>query len=271
METGYLVGLVTGWIASGLMPFPLRIAAQPSKGGKGANESRRHIATLCLVVVLVVVGFATVFYVDRVWLVDPTEFTEKVMMRPGSSPLRQARQALLAAAYCGHDRWDSHARNLHDAIVIFTKGANGETMSENFVDPSREQLRAFQGIAREGPIQMLNLVRFRERALYLDGREATGAEAYRAYAAASAAPFARVGGRQRWIGRFELTVIGPETEQWDAVFIAEYPSAAAFVAMLRDPEYREAVKHRQAAVATSRLIRLAPDSPGDALGTVAEG
>ena len=32
--------------------------------------------------------------------------------------------------------------------------------------------------------------------------------------------------------------------------------------MLRDPVYREAVKHRQAAVADSRLIRLAPATPG---------
>jgi len=121
-------------------------------------------------------------------------------------------------------------------------------------------------MGRAGPIQMLNLVRFRERAQYADGREATGAEAYREYAKASAEVFARVGGRQQWIGRFEQTVIGPESERWDAVFIAEYPSAAAFLAMLRDPVYREAVKHRQAAVETSRLIRLAPTEGGAAFG-----
>jgi hypothetical protein len=38
------------------------------------------------------------------------------------------------------------------------------------------------------------------------------------------------------------------------------------VAMLRDPVYREAVKHRQAAVADSRLIRLAPAIPGAVFG-----
>ena len=114
---------------------------------------------------------------------------------------------------------------------------------------------------------MLNLVRFRERANYPDGREATGAEAYRAYAAASAPVFAHVGGTQHWIGRFELTVIGPPDERWDAVFIAQYPSGAAFVEMLRDPVYRDAVVHRQAAVETSRLIRLEPRTPGDAFGT----
>jgi uncharacterized protein (DUF1330 family) len=63
-----------------------------------------------------------------------------------------------------------------------------------------------------------------------------------------------------------LTLIGPAHERWDAVFIAEYPSSAAFVTMLRDPVYREAVLHRQAAVETSRLIRLAPSLAGNAFG-----
>ena len=36
----------------------------------------------------------------------------------------------------------------------------------------------------------------------------------------------------------------------------------AFVAMIRDPAYREAVKHRQAAVEDSRLIRLKPQHGG---------
>src|SRR5579864_5698076 len=58
-----------------------------------------------------------------------------------------------------------------------------------------------------------------------------------------------------WQGRFELMLIGPAEERWDLCFIAEYPSVAAFVEMIRDPVYREAVKHRQAAVEDSRLIR----------------
>jgi hypothetical protein len=60
-------------------------------------------------------------------------------------------------------------------------------------------------------------------------------------------------------------LIGPETERWDAVFIAEYPSVSTFVVMVRDPAYREAVKHRQIAVETSRLIRMQPRPSGAAL------
>jgi len=133
-----------------------------------------------------------------------------------------------------------------------------------FVDPTKESFAAFRGNDRAGPIHMLNLIRLRERAAYPDGREATGAQAYAAYGRDSAPVFARLGGRIVWRGRFELMLIGPPDEHWDIAFIAEYPSVAAFVEMIRDPAYREAVKHRQAAVADSRLIRLAPLASGAA-------
>lgn len=115
---------------------------------------------------------------------------------------------------------------------------------------------------------MLNLVRLRPRAAYADGREATGAEAYAAYGRESAPVFQRLGGRIVWQGRFELMLIGPGSERWDLCFVAEYPSVAAFVEMLRDPVYREAVKHRQAAVEDSRLIRHAPLPAGAAFGEI---
>jgi uncharacterized protein (DUF1330 family) len=139
-----------------------------------------------------------------------------------------------------------------------------------FVDPSKEQFAHFKSLEREGPIHMLNLVRLRAHAAYPDCREATGEDAYRAYSAESGPVFARVGGKQFWLGRFECTVIGPSDERWDRAFIAEYPSYSAFVEMLRDPIYREAVKHRQAAVEDSRLIRLEPTLAGARFGQSAE-
>jgi uncharacterized protein (DUF1330 family) len=135
-----------------------------------------------------------------------------------------------------------------------------------FVDPTKETFAAFRANDREGPIHMLNLVRLRSRAAYPDGREATGAEAYAAYGRDSGPVFARLGGRIVWRGQFELMLIGPTTERWDLCFVAEYPSVAAFVEMIRDPVYREAVKHRQAAVSDSRLVRLAPLESGASFG-----
>jgi uncharacterized protein (DUF1330 family) len=137
-----------------------------------------------------------------------------------------------------------------------------------YIDPTKEDFARFREMDREGPVHMLNLVKFRAKAAYEDGREATGAEAYRAYARESGPVFARLGGRQVWVGKPELVLIGPSDESWDIAFIAEYPRVAAFVEMIRDPVYREAVKHRQAAVETSRLIRMQPASPGAGFGEV---
>ncbi len=125
-----------------------------------------------------------------------------------------------------------------------------------YFDPTKETFASFRTDDRPGPIHMLNLVRLRERAVYPDGRASSGAEAYAAYGRESGPVFARLGGEIVWRGEFELMVIGPADERWDLCFVAQYPSVAAFVEMLRDPVYREAVKHRQAAVLDSRLIRL---------------
>ena len=135
-----------------------------------------------------------------------------------------------------------------------------------YVDPTKEEFALFKDLPRDEAIHMLNLVKLREWAAYPDGHQASGLEAYRAYGRDSGPVFRRLGGRQVWIGKPQLTLIGPRSEHWDLAFIAEYPSGAAFIEMLRDPVYREAVKHRQAAVADSRLIRMKPGKPGAAFG-----
>ena len=135
------------------------------------------------------------------------------------------------------------------------------------VDPTKQAFASFRANDRPGPVHMLNLVRFRDRAAYPDGREASGAEAYASYGRESHPVFSRLGGRIVWRGRFELMLIGPIEEKWDECFIAEYPTVAAFVAMIRDAGYREAVKHRQAAVLDSRLIRLDPAKAGTGFGS----
>ncbi|MBV7379321.1 DUF1330 domain-containing protein [Maritimibacter dapengensis] len=129
-----------------------------------------------------------------------------------------------------------------------------------------DSFRAFRDVPREGPIQMLNLVKFRAQARYEDGREATGAQAYAAYGRESAPVFKRLGGRIVWSGTMEHMLIGPSDETWDACFIAEYPSVDAFVEMIKDPDYRAAMVHRQAAVETSRLIRMEPGKAGSGFG-----
>lgn len=135
------------------------------------------------------------------------------------------------------------------------------------VDPTRDSFDAFKALPRDEPVEMLNLVRLRDRALYADGREASGLDAYRAYGAASGPIFRRVGGAIIWRGQPRGVLIGPGDEAWDLAFIAAYPSAAAFLDMVTDETYqREAVPHRVAAVEDSRLIRHLPREAGDGFG-----
>lgn len=129
-----------------------------------------------------------------------------------------------------------------------------------------ESFDAFRKVPRDGPIHMLNLVKLRDQAVYDDGREATGMEAYKAYSKESAPVFQGNGGRIIWSGKMEHMLIGPSDEQWHLCFVAEYPSVEAFVEMIKDPVYREAMTHRQAAVKTSRLIRCEPGKAGGGFG-----
>jgi uncharacterized protein (DUF1330 family) len=135
-----------------------------------------------------------------------------------------------------------------------------------FVDFDRRQWNEFKALPRDEPVQMLNLVRLRGTATYADGTMLTGREAYEAYSRESAPLFHRTGGRIVWSGKFEHTLIGPESEIWDLCFIAEYPSPEAFMSLMRHPDYIRATRHRRVAVEDSRLIRLRPAEIGAAFG-----
>ncbi|MEX5596801.1 DUF1330 domain-containing protein [Pseudophaeobacter sp. C1-32P7] len=141
----------------------------------------------------------------------------------------------------------------------------------HYIDPDRAQFEAFKGLDRDQPIEMLNLVKFRDTAAYpedhaLAGTGLTGAEAYKNYGRETAPIIARLGAGIVWRGNWQATLIGPGDEVWDEMFIARYPTAHAFLEMVTDPEYRKAVVHRQAAVETSRLIRTSPAKGGASFG-----
>jgi len=144
-------------------------------------------------------------------------------------------------------------------------------MSEGHIDPDRAAWEIFKSLPRNETIQMFNLIRRRPVGEYAvghpdHGKGRTGLDAYRAYGRGTAPLFTRLGGRQIWAGKPQVMLTGPQVERWDIAFIAQYPSAEAFIAMVRDPEYREIVKHRTAGVADSRLLRLAPVAPGEGFG-----
>ena len=123
-----------------------------------------------------------------------------------------------------------------------------------YLNPERPQFDDFKKLPRNMPVMMLNLLRYRDTAVYDDGRKATGRAAYAEYGRQSAPVFRRVGGEILWYGKPEVMVIGPTDKHWDMMFVARYPTAGAFLEMVTDPVYQQAVPHRTAALLDSRLI-----------------
>lgn len=113
-------------------------------------------------------------------------------------------------------------------------------MPETYINPSRAQLEALQKLNLDGPLVMVNLLKFNP-----DG----GAEAYARYGEQAAPFLAKVGAKVRYLGRVAATVIGGE--EWDEVILVEYPSKAAFFEMTGNPDYPGGV--RADALIDSRL------------------
>lgn len=126
------------------------------------------------------------------------------------------------------------------------------------IEPDAERLEAFlQGLDEEGPIVMVNLLRYRERAAYPDGFEAepcSGREAYQRYSEVALRTVSEVGGDLVYLGQVAVSVIAPPGEEWDDVALVRYPSRRAFFEMISRADYQAGAVHRSAALADSRLI-----------------
>jgi uncharacterized protein (DUF1330 family) len=127
---------------------------------------------------------------------------------------------------------------------------------ENQVYPTFEQLLPLREDAASGPIAMVNLLKFRQRAAYADGRaeEISGREAYMRYAAAMRPIVEAGGGRFLFSGEVQGLIIGQVDDLWDAVGIAEYPSRAAFHRIATSAEVQAIGVHREAGLAGQLLI-----------------
>lgn len=113
---------------------------------------------------------------------------------------------------------------------------------------NQEGFTAFQQRAgEEGPVVMLNLLRFRP-----DG----GRERYAEYGAAVAPLLERVGGRIVFAGEPAAALLGDDS--WDLVALVEYPSREAFLEMISSPAYLEIGHLRTEALTRGELHPMDP-------------
>ena len=126
----------------------------------------------------------------------------------------------------------------------------------NVLQPTGDQVRAFRDRQTGAPIAMLNLLKFKEKAIYEDGRpsELTGLEAYQLYSSAFHELMEPKGVRVLYSGGVRGVLIGEGSDLWDSVAIIEYPSAEVMLGMLRDEDYQRAQQHRAAGLEGQLLI-----------------
>jgi uncharacterized protein (DUF1330 family) len=117
--------------------------------------------------------------------------------------------------------------------------------------PNLEQFQELVGASDEGPVVMLNLLKFKQG----------GEESYLRYGDAAAGMVEERGGRLLWSGRAEQVLIGDPAVDWDVVVLVEYPSRAAFIEMVSSPEYLEAHAEREAGLERTVVLACSPAPP----------
>ena len=129
----------------------------------------------------------------------------------------------------------------------------------NSLYPSEEQITGFLQPGPEGPICMVNLLKFKPQAEYADGRETTltGREAYELYEEEIAKLLKQVGGHLGFVGDVERLAIGEVEELWDVVALAVWPSRRVMLEVMQSEVMQEISVHRAAGLAGQLNIETA--------------
>jgi uncharacterized protein (DUF1330 family) len=129
---------------------------------------------------------------------------------------------------------------------------------ENAIYPTQSRVEELMADTSGSPIVMLNLLKFRAKAVYSDGRpsDLTGRQAYDLYAAPMQKVVENGGGRVLFGGAVDSLVIGEVEDLWDTCLLVEYPSTAAFAGIVTSPQVAEIGVHRAAGLEGQLLIRM---------------
>ena len=103
----------------------------------------------------------------------------------------------------------------------------------------------------DGPIVMVNLLKFKDRAEYPDGSDSdlSGRDAYMRYAAVATKLVEEYGGRILFAGDVTFLLLGQVERLWDEVSLAEYPNRKSLMDMTTSDAWRAVAHHREAGLA----------------------
>lgn len=133
---------------------------------------------------------------------------------------------------------------------------------ESYLEPTQEAGRALVRRSIQGPVVMLNLLRFRRSADYCANPDLapsepmSGAEAYERYIAHTLPYLKESGGELLFLGKGGKYLIGPGDEYWDCAMLIRQNSVESFFAFANHEGYLAGLGHRTAALEDSRLLPL---------------
>lgn len=145
-------------------------------------------------------------------------------------------------------------------LFFITKDNLGGEDSKSFtnaVRPTALQIAGF-ALGDDEPFLAVNLLTFKNKAEYADGRETnlSGKEAYAIYADEVIDHLAKVGAEPILAGDVQRLILGEVDELWDVIAIVRYPSRKAMYKMATNKEYMESEKHREAGLAGQLNIEI---------------
>ena len=124
------------------------------------------------------------------------------------------------------------------------------------IKPNREQIKRLAASTDDGPVVMLNLLRYSADATGANAGM-SGEQSYSRYGDEMRSIMEKRGIKLLWRGRADQVVIGDdEQDAWDEVLLVEYPSRKTFLEMAGSSDYEKTGEHRTNALADSRLIAL---------------
>ena len=119
---------------------------------------------------------------------------------------------------------------------------------KNALTPNEQQIKEFTEGDIDTPIYMVNLLKYKEKAEYEDGRvsKLSGKEAYQIYALEVTKLVEKTGGKVLFGGEVSRLMLGEVEELWDSIAIAYYPSRKKMLEMMMSSDYAEISVHRTA-------------------------
>jgi hypothetical protein len=136
------------------------------------------------------------------------------------------------------------------------------TSPTTYLDPTDESVIRLLERRIDGPVTMLNLLRFREWADYSAFPEAapsepiSGSDAYDRYMDHTMPFLTASGGSVVFLGAGDFSLVGPREERWDLVMAVRQKGVQSFLEFASNPDYMSGVCHRTAALTDSRLYPL---------------